>query len=384
MIPREAASEALELARQYKAIALVEPRQSGKTTLARHIFPHKAYVSLENPDIRLFATEDPRGFLAQFPEGAVLDEVQRVPELFSYLQQVLDESEEQGKFILTGLNNFSLQEGLSQSLAGRIGYLYLLPLSLSEIGHQNISISKILFKGAYPALFNQAIEPSRWYANYLRTYVERDVRLIKNITNLLAFERFLKLCAGRIGQMLNMSNLAIEVGVDVKTIGAWIAVLETSFIVFRLPPYFRNFNKRVVKKTKLYFYDTGLAAALLGIENDAQLDTHPLRGNLFENLSILDFLKRRLHAGKTNNLYFWRDNTGHEVDLLLDFGLHQSAVEIKLGKTITSDYFKGLKFWNKISGSTGGKVIYGGEHSQNRSDGFTAVAFRDMPSLIKT
>jgi len=317
MIQREAEAEIRTLARQFKAVAIVGPRQSGKTTLVRHIFKDKPYVNLENPDLRLYATDDPRGFLSNYPQGAVLDEVQRVPELFSYLQQILDEVKIKGMFILTGSNNFLLQERISQSLSGRVGYLSLLPLSLNEINNSQINSNQLIHKGCYPVLYSEEVDPAKWYANYIRTYVERDVRLIKNIADLTTFERFLRLCAGRIGQLLNMSSLAVETGVDTKTIGAWISVLESSFIVFRLQPYHENFNKRIVKMPKLYFYDTGLATALLGIEKAEQLTLNPFRGSLFENMVILELLKKRFNEGKAHNLYFWRDNLGNEVDLII-------------------------------------------------------------------
>ncbi|NTW26179.1 MAG: ATP-binding protein, partial [Lentimicrobium sp.] len=293
MIEREAESEIRDLAKQFKAVAVVGPWQSGKTTLVRYIFNGKPYANLENPDLRMYATEDPRGFLSNYPDGAVLDEVQRVPELFSYLQQILDESVTNGLFILTGSNNFLLQAQISQSLAGRVGYLNLLPLSLSEINDRQLNSNQLIFKGGYPALYNESIDPTKWYANYIRTYIERDVRMIKNIIDLVTFERFLRLCAGRIGQLLNMSSLAVETGTDVKTIGSWISVLETSFVLFRLQPYHENYNKRIVKMPKLYFYDTGLAVALLGIENPGQIELHPFRGSLFENMVIVDLLKKR-------------------------------------------------------------------------------------------
>jgi len=253
MIFRKAEHEIRNLAAQFKAVAVVGPRQSGKTTLVRSVFDHIPYVNLENPDIRRYALDDPRGFLSNYPQGAILDEAQRVPELFSYLQQILDETATHGLFIITGSNNFLLQESISQSLAGRVGYMYLLPLSFEEIGDKNFNSNVLLFKGGYPTLYNEETDTVKWYANYIRTYVERDVRMLKNITDLIAFERFLRLCAGRIGQLLNMSSLAVEVGVDVKTIGSWISVLEASFIVFRLQPYHESFNKRIVKMPKLYF-----------------------------------------------------------------------------------------------------------------------------------
>lgn len=310
-----------------------------------------------------------------------MDEIQRVPELFSYLQQILDEHPENGLFILTGSNNFLLQESISQSLAGRVGYLFLLPLSLSEIDFSEISSNTLLFKGFYPVLYNENSEPAKFHANYIRTYIERDVRLLKNISDLYAFERFLRLCAGRIGQLLNMSNLAVETGVDVKTIGSWIGVLETSFIIFRLQPYHKNFNKRIVKMPKLYFYDTGLALALLGLEDESQLMLHPFRGNLFENMIVVEFLKRRYNKGQSNNLFFWRDNTGNEIDLLIEKGIQRIPVEIKSGKTITNDFFKGIRFWNKLTQTEGGYLIYDGDMLQKRSDGTSAVPLKEINTI---
>ena len=378
MIQREAESELRLLASQFKAVAVTGPRQSGKTTLVQSVFATKPYVNLENPDIRQFAMEDPRGFLAAYPEGAVLDEVQRVPHLFSYLQQVLDDSQLSGQFILTGSNNFLLQDTISQSLAGRVGYLYLLPLSLSEINRPDAESHQLILNGCYPALYNENIDPARFYGNYIRTYVERDVRLLKNITDLFAFERMLRLCAGRIGQLLNMSNLAMEVGVDIKTIGSWIGVLEASFIVFRLQPFHRNFNKRIVKMPKLYFYDTGLATALLGIENVSQLTLHPFKGSLFENLVIVEFLKKQFNRGLRNNLFFWRDNTGNEIDLVLEHPERSIPVEIKSGKTLSTDSFKGLLYWNKLTHTEEGYLVYDGDLLQQRSNGITALPLKQL------
>jgi len=380
MIERRAAKELINLAGQYKAVAVTGPRQSGKTTLVKFVFKHKPYVSLENPDTRTFALEDPRGFLATYPEGAILDEVQRVPALFSYLQQVLDERNEPGYFILTGSNNFLLQENIVQSLAGRIAHLNLLPFSLLEVGvGQDSNPDEFIFKGMYPPLYDQPFEINKWYANYIQTYIEKDVRQIKNINNLLLFERFVKLCAGRIGQLLNMHSLAIEAGLDHKTIASWLSILESSFILFRLQPHHVNFNKRLVKMPKLYFYDTGLAVALLSITRQEQLPQHPLRGALFENFIITELLKNRLNKGLPNNLYFWRDNTGHEIDIIQERDGHLFPIEIKSGNTITSDYFKGLDFWNKISGQKNGAVIYGGNQPQKRSNSFEVFSWNDIP-----
>ena len=318
MIKREAQSELESLARKFKAVAVVGPRQSGKTTLVRHIFKNKKYVNLENPDDRRFAVEDPRGFISQYRSGAVIDEAQRAPELFSYLQQVIDEDNEQGKYILTGSNNFLLQESISQSLAGRIAYLYLLPFTFSELkSFHDDSLLLRLLTGSYPPVYDQNIPYDRWYQNYIRTYIERDVRLIKNISNLNLFERFLRLAAGRAGQLLNMNNLALETGVDNKTIGSWLSLLENSFIIFRSHPFHRSFNKRIVKMPKLYFYDSGLVCSLLGINSDDQLNTHPLYGNIFENLIVSELKKCSINRGLYDNLFFWRDNVGHEIDVLL-------------------------------------------------------------------
>jgi predicted AAA+ superfamily ATPase len=381
MVVREAQKELKALSGQFKAVAVVGPRQSGKTTLTRNFFPEKQYVSLENPDNRQFAEEDPRGFLAQFPKGAILDEIQRVPHLFSYLQQILDESLQKGHFILTGSNNFLLQQNIVQSLAGRIAYLYLLPFSTTELQSAKLlpsTLNGLLFKGSYPPIYNQGIPPEKWFPNYISTYVERDVRLIKNIPDLALFERFMKLCAGRTGQLLNKSSLGIEVGVDSKTIASWLSVLESSFIIHLLRPHHQNFNKRVVKMPKLYFYDTGLACALLGIQNSKQLTTHPLRGSLFENFVIGELIKKRYNGGKPDNLYFWRDNKGNEVDIIVDRGNELYPVEVKAGQTITSAYFKGIEFWNRLTGNKGGTIIYAGKNRQKRSSGVDVVPWPEM------
>ncbi|MEQ9102954.1 MAG: ATP-binding protein [Imperialibacter sp.] len=384
MIIRIADKEIRVLASMYKSLAIVGPRQSGKTTLAKHIFGSKPYVSLENPDARQFAESDPRGFLEQYPNGAVLDEIQRVPQLFSYLQQIIDESSETGLFILSGSNNFLLQENISQSLAGRIAYLFLLPFSIEELAKEGLLPSdayQAMFAGGYPPIYDLKIPPSTWYLNYIRTYVERDVRQIKNITNLGAFERFLRLCAGRVGQLLNMNSLGIEAGVDHKTVASWLGVLESSFIVHLLRPHHQNFNKRIVKMPKLYFYDTGLACALLGIQNEAQLVTHPLRGSLFENFIISEMVKTRFNKNEPNNLYFWRDSTGNEIDVIIDKGGKLYPVEIKSGKTVTDDYFKGLNFWSKITGAAEGVVVYAGDAQQKRSNGMEVRPWNQVGEL---
>jgi hypothetical protein len=382
MIKRDAESKLLQLSQQFKAVALVGPRQSGKTTLAQHVFGDKPYVSLENPDIRRFALEDPRSFLGQYPDGAVLDEAQRAPELFSYLQQILDEDNTTGKFIITGSNNFLVQESISQSLAGRIGYLFLLPFAISELQEKDLlNLQELIFKGLYPPVYDQPVDPYKWYSDYIRTYIERDVRQLKNITDLNAFERFLRLCAGRTGQLLNMSNLAIETGVDSKTVASWIGVLESGFIIHRLQPHHTNFNKRIVKMPKLYFYDTGLVCALLGIQSGEQLNYHHMAGSLFENLLISELIKTRYNRARNKDLYFWRDNVGHELDVIIESPMGLFPVELKYGKTISQEFFKGLLFWQKISNTQNGAVIYGGDTIQKRSNGIEVIPWNKSGKL---
>jgi len=382
MIERTASSKLVHLASKFKAVAVIGPRQSGKTTLVKSLFPNKPYVSLEDPDTRNYALQDPRGFLGNYPQGAVLDEVQRTPDLFSYLQGIIDKSDESGQFILTGSNNFLLQQTISQSLAGRVAYLQLLPFSLSEFygaDPQNELIEdKIQFTGFYPPVHDRGIPPTDWFPNYLRTYVERDVRQIKNVTDLIVFERFIRILAGRTGQELNMTSLAVEVGVDTKTIQSWIGILESSFIVFLLRPHHRNFNKTITKRPKVYFYDTGLVCSLLGILKEDQLSIHPLRGSIFETFIVSELVKKRTNAGKEVNLFYWRDKTGREIDIIVDEGLNLLPIEIKSGKTVTSEYFKNLSYWMELSGSTNGIVLYAGEMDQNRSNGIKVSSWKNL------
>jgi uncharacterized protein len=384
MIKREVETELIRLAEQFKAVAVVGPRQSGKTTLTRYVFDKKPYVNLENPDSRRFALDDPRGFLSQYSSGAIIDEAQRAPELFSFLQQVLDENNQKGRFILTGSNNFLLQETISQSLAGRIAYLYLLTFTFTELSLRKTSdLAVQILLGSYPPVYDQKIDFDKWYPNYIRTYIERDVRQIKNIDDLNTFERFLRLCAGRSGQLLNMSNLALETGVDIKTIGAWLSVLESSFIIFRLYPFHRSFNKRIAKMPKLYFYDTGLICSLLGIANPDQLNLHPLFGSIFENLIVSEFKKHCLNRTENETIFFWRDNIGHEVDIIIETNDGLLPVEIKSGKTITNEFFKGINYWRKLSGTPSGAVVFGGDDSQSYSDGRKAITWRNLHKLLE-
>lgn len=381
MIKREAEKKIKQLARSFPAVAVIGPRQSGKTTLVRNSFPNKPYVLLEDPETRIFAEEDPRGFLDQFPEGAVIDEIQRVPVLFSYLQGILDNKNKEGLFILTGSQNFLLMEKITQSLAGRIAILRLLPLTIGELSSAGISFDayeEYLFRGMYPRLYDKHVSPLDLYPNYVQTYLERDLRELKNVHNLSTFHMFLKMCAQRTSQILNLSSLANDCGITHNTVREWISLLETSFIIFRLTMYHKNFNKRLIKMPKIYFLDTGLASYLAGIKSVRQLRTHPLKGALFESFIMSELLKYQYNRGRDNNLYFWRDKTGHEIDCILEDPAGIMPIEVKSGHTITADYFKNIKYWCHLAGIDikESYVIYGGHENQNRADGHV-IGFRD-------
>lgn len=370
MISRDSIELLRNLSLSFKAIAITGPRQSGKTTLSKSIFPDKPYVTLENPNDRNLALQDPVGFITAFPNGAILDEIQKAPELFSYLQGILDASDEKGKFILTGSNNFLLLESISQSLAGRVGFLDLLPFSINEserTPQPPTSIEEHLFLGGYPSVVHDRINPEAWFSSYVRTYVERDVRLVKNITDLNTFQRFVYLCAGRIGQQINLTSLGNDTGVDYKTVQSWLNILQASYIVYTLPPYYKNFNKRLTKSAKLYFYDTGLACYLLGIKNYSELINHGYRGALFENFIIVEMLKNRFNKGQRSNLFYWRDSSGNEIDVLIDQGTTQIPVEIKSAATLNMDFFKGLNYWQKLTGQTEGYIVYSGEAKKHKN-----------------
>jgi predicted AAA+ superfamily ATPase len=379
MIIRDAEKNIRLLASQFKAVAVVGPRQSGKTTLAKYVFPDKKYASLENTDIRNFANEDPRGFLATCNNGAIIDEIQKVPHLFSYLQQIIDETKEPGKFILTGSNNFLLQEGITQSLAGRIAYQLLLPFSINEIEKFN-NTGELIFKGFYPPLYDQPVDTTTWLGNYILTYVERDVRQLKSINNLEVFSRFIRLCAGRTGQLVNLSSLAVEVGVDHKTISSWLGILESSYIIHRLQPHYKNFNKRLVKMPKIYFHDTGILCNLLGIQTIEQLRFHPLWGSIFENFVINEILKKKINFNSRSNLFFWRDSLGHEIDLIVENGPSLYPVEIKSGQTVTSEYFKNINFWKTLTGIEPATIIFNGDEPQKRSNGQEVISWKEIYS----
>ena len=385
MIEREITSCLVKLFEQYPFVTVTGPRQSGKTTLCRAAFPHLAYVNLEAPDQREFAESDPRGFLSRLGEGAVLDEVQRVPELLSYLQVMADEMGRNSLFVLTGSEQFRLSDAVSQSLAGRTALLRLLPFSVAERRRAGASdgIDDILYTGFYPRIHDRKLEACQALGDYFETYVERDVRRIGEIRNLSSFRRFVRLCAGRVGQTVNLSSLGADAGVSHTTAGHWLTVLEASYVVFRLPPFHANIRKRLVKSPKLYFYDVGLASHLIGIEHARQIGTHPLRGPLFENAVVMEALKHRFNRGRRSNLSFFRDLRGLECDLLLENGNGMGAIEIKSGATVASDWFDGLdRVAKALPGIAARGIVYGGSDRQSRR-GAEVVPLKGLGELLE-
>lgn len=384
MIARTLTAKLTALAQKFQVITLTGPRQSGKTTLVRAAFPDLPYVSLEEPDIRQIALTDPRGFLSNYPAGAILDEVQHTPDLFSYIQSLVDQK--RGiQFILTGSSNFLLLEKISQTLAGRTAVLHLLPFSFSELesgGELAPQYESLIFKGQYPRIYDRKMAPTDFYPAYIQTYIERDVRMMKNIGDINTFIQFTQLCAGRTGQLLNYTGLATDAGISPNTAKAWLSILESSFIVYRLHPYHKNFSKRLIKSPKLYFYDTGVACSLLGIRDESQVNLHYLKGALFENLIINEFIKRAFHRGERRYPYFWQDSHGKEIDCLLVEGDAMLPVEIKSGKTISNSYFDNLKYWRQLANlpENAGYVVYGGEQSLQTSAG-AFVSWQQLESI---
>jgi len=381
MIERRLAPKIIALAKKFQVITLTGPRQSGKTTLVRAAFPSLPYVSLEEPDIRQIALTDPRGFLSNYPDGAILDEVQNTPDLFSYIQKIVDENR-QIQFILTGSSNFLLMEKISQTLAGRTAILHLLPFSFEELEPDAGQYESVIFKGQYPRIYDRDIAPTDFYPAYIQTYIEKDVRLVKNIGDINAFIQFTQLCAGRVGQLLNYTGLANDAGISPNTAKAWLSILESSYILYRLQPFHRNFNKRLVKSSKLYFYDTGIACSLLGIHDENQVNLHYMKGALFENLIINEFIKHNFNRGEYRLPYFWQDSRGKEIDCLLVDGEKIVPIEIKSGKTISNSYFDNLEYWHQLVATPKeqGYVVYGGDQSLQTSAG-SFVSWRELNGI---
>jgi hypothetical protein len=369
MLKRNISSDLLRLAASYPIVTLTGPRQSGKTTLIRALFPDKPYLSLEDPDVRLSANSDPRGLLDRYPEGAIFDEVQRAPDLLSYLQTRVDQSSVAGQYLLTGSAQFELLDSLSQSLAGRTALAKLLPLTLSELPVKR-TLNELLYYGFYPRIYANSLNPTEALGFYVNTYIERDVRSLLSVKNLATFEHFLRMCAARTGQILNLSSLGNDCGISHNTAREWLSVLEASYILFCVQPHFSNFSKRLIKSPKLFFYDVGLVSYLLGITDPKQLIAHPLRGALFETLVVSELVKLRYNAIKNNNLFYFRNHVGDEVDLILDYPLSVRPVEIKSGATLQNDFFKGLRYYaNLNTAAQRGVVVYGGEQPHSHHDG---------------
>lgn len=388
-IPRHAAEAARQRLAGFPVLSITGPRQSGKTTLSRLLAPDLPYFSLEDPDTRAFATEDPRAFLRQAADGAILDEVQRVPELFSYLQGIVDSDRRMGRFILTGSSQFELIESITQSLAGRASMLTLLPFSMAELQAADrapSSVDELLHAGLFPPIYDRPIEPTLWLQDYIGTYLERDVRQILKIQDLAAFQRFVQLCAGRIGQLVNINSLASDTGITRVTAESWLSVLQASHLVFLVQPWFTNLNKRLIKTPKLYFCDPGLAAWFVGVRNTSHITAHPQRGALFENWVMTELLKAQTNRGIKPSLHFLRDKEGHEIDAFIETAPDTfQAVEIKSGETIASDFFTGLDYWR--AKLTRQKVtpwlVHGGTAHQQREKG-TVLPWNDLSSLLSS
>ena len=387
MVPRRAAQLVRRYAREFRVVAVLGPRQSGKTTLVRTVFPAKPYVSLEDPDERSFATDDPRGFLHRFPRGAVLDEVQRTPQILSYLQGVVDRSTRHGQFVLTGSQQFHLLETITQTLAGRVGTVELLPFSYEELDAAGLAptdLADALWRGGYPPLSTAPrADPVRWLNAYVRTYVERDVRAVVTLRDLDAFQRVLRLCAAHAGQLVNTAQIGADAGVSHNTVRGWLGVLEAGFILFRLQPSLSNLRKRLVKTPKLYFYDTGLLSRLLGVVTAEQLVQHPLRGAIFENWVLVEALKAIRNRGGEPDVAFWRDALGHEVDIVRREGDRTDAWECKSGATYVPEWATALNYWRGHAGAGRHSmaVVYGGDATFTRS-GVQVISWRDVASSV--
>lgn len=374
---------------KFPVVALLGPRQSGKTTLAKITFAKHKYLNFEHEPTRSFAASDPERFLELYEneQGIIIDEFQYVPQLLSYIQLIVDEKKRPGYFVLTGSQNFLANQAITQSLAGRVGILNLLPLSIHELKTNKLlfdDVDKIIFGGGYPRIYDEKIEPMEYYPSYMQTYIERDVRQLANLGDLKLFQKFVQLCAGRVGQQLKIDTLAADCGISFHTARAWLSILEASYIIFLLEPHYKSFSKRLTRSPKLYFFDTGLACSLLRITSVELLEMHPLRGPLFECLIITDFYKQYCNAGLRPSLYFWRDQNGrHEVDCILDEGITLYPVEIKSGQTIGSDFFDELTYWSELAeiDPSQNYIVYGGKLRQPRSRG-TIIGWQAAGNLV--
>lgn len=384
-IPRIAANELKKLASHYPVVTIVGPRQVGKTTLARQTFSDKIYVNLEDPDILAFALNDSRGFMDQYPDGAILDEIQNAPRLLSYIQVIVDETKRAGQFILTGSQQLDLNEAISQSLAGRTAIISLLPLCIQELLRYGVDLDldDYLLKGFLPNAYVQEIEPRIIYSNYTKTYLERDVRKITKVHDLTLFQKFMRLCASRVGCLLNQESLANEVGISATTVNHWLAVLEASYLIFRIQPYFENLGKRIIKASKIYFFDVGLVSYLINIETKTQMSRDPLRGHLVENLVILELMKARLNHGLEPNLYFFRDSHNNEVDIIYKRAHQLIPIEIKSAKSFDSSFLKGLNYFRGLAPDrvSSGYCVYAGSQSYT-VDGFRLINYKNLGDLF--
>ena len=385
VIPRILSEKIKANAASYPVVAIVGPRQSGKTTLVRECFPNRLYRSLEDLDIREFAEQDPRGFLNQMPDGGIIDEIQRVPHLLSYIQTIVDQTQKPGMFILTGSNQFVLVKKVSQSLAGRISLLRLMPFTISELtgtSFENLDLEEFIYRGMYPRIYDHNLNPTEWYLNYVDTYLERDLKDFIQVKDLSLFRRFLTIVASNCARICNRSSISNALGISHNTVQAWLSALEMSYIIFMLQPYHRNYKKRVVKTPKLYFYDTGLVCTLLRIRQARHLKDHIITGQLFENMVVSELHKESMHRGMVSDFYFWKDHTGHEVDCLYDDGRYLFPIEIKLSQTIHNDFFRGLNYFTALSGNDPSRatIIYGGAQTQKRFE-MSVFRWRDISLL---
>lgn len=383
IIERAIKSKLLQLLKSFPVVTLTGCRQCGKSTLLKHLLPDYRYISLEDLDLRQIAKEDPRHFISVYSQKVIIDEIQQVPELLSYLQTHIDSINESGMYVLTGSHNLLLMQSISQSLAGRTALLSLAPFSVAELRSENLipqTTNEMLFKGSFPRIYDKQIEATDFYPSYIKTYIDRDVRILRNITDYSAFTRFLKLCAGRCSQILNVTALAEDAGITRKTAEAWLSVLEVSYIIYMLKPYYKNFGKRIIKNPKMYFYDTGLVLSLLGITSAEQIETFYMRGALFENFVVSELLKRRLFAGKSDELYFWRDSNGIEIDVIEEDNLELKAYEIKASETMNTAFFSNIKKIKELAGlkTENTAVIYSGKSLPSTSESGAYICWKEI------